>query len=61
LAALHRTDQLDFHLRKALENGLSNDELVETLTHLAFYAGWPPAMSAVTQLKPIVEEARPAA
>ncbi|MFI7130713.1 carboxymuconolactone decarboxylase family protein [Nonomuraea sp. NPDC050153] len=57
LAALYRTEQLGFHLRKALENGLSKDELVEALTHLAFYAGWPTAMSAVTQLKTIIEEA----
>jgi 4-carboxymuconolactone decarboxylase len=61
LAALYRTEQLDFHLRRALENGLSQDELVEALTHLAFYAGWPTAMSAVAQLKSIVEEAGPAA
>ncbi|MFK0110682.1 carboxymuconolactone decarboxylase family protein [Streptomyces sp. NPDC091217] len=59
LAALYRTEQLDFHLRKAQENGLSKDELVEALTHLAFYAGWPTAMSAVTQLKAIAEEAGP--
>ncbi|MEV0236392.1 carboxymuconolactone decarboxylase family protein [Nonomuraea sp. NPDC050786] len=56
LAALGRTAQLDFHLRTAPANGLSKDELVEALTHLAFYAGWPSAMSAVTQLKAIVEE-----
>ncbi|MCO5974255.1 carboxymuconolactone decarboxylase family protein [Actinoallomurus soli] len=61
LAALYRTEQLDFHLRTALNNGLSKDELVEALTHLAFYAGWPNAMSAVTRLKSIVEETGPAA
>jgi 4-carboxymuconolactone decarboxylase len=61
LAALYRTEQLDFHLRKALENGLSKDEVVEALTHLAFYAGWPTAMSAVAQLKTLVEETGPAA
>ncbi|MFI5679863.1 carboxymuconolactone decarboxylase family protein [Streptomyces sp. NPDC050509] len=56
LAALYRNDQLGFHLGKALENGVTKDELVEALTHLAFYAGWPNAMTAVTQLKAIVEE-----
>ncbi|MEE1765228.1 carboxymuconolactone decarboxylase family protein [Streptomyces sp. SP18BB07] len=56
LAALYRTDQLGFHLGRALENGLSKDELVEAITHLAFYAGWPNAMSAITQLKDIVED-----
>jgi 4-carboxymuconolactone decarboxylase len=56
LAALYRTEQLGFHLRRALENGLTPDELVEAITHLAFYAGWPNAMTAITQLKNIVEE-----
>ncbi|MBK3565722.1 carboxymuconolactone decarboxylase family protein [Streptomyces sp. MBT62] len=55
LAALYRPEQLGNHLRRALENGLTKDELVEALTHLAFYAGWPTAMSAITQLKDIVE------
>ncbi len=56
LAALYRTDQLGVHLSKALENGVTQDELVEALTHLAFYAGWPNAMTAVAQLKAIVEK-----
>ncbi|MEV7388101.1 MULTISPECIES: carboxymuconolactone decarboxylase family protein [unclassified Streptomyces] len=57
LVALYRTDQLGFHLGKALENGVTKDELIEALTHLAFYAGWPNAMTAMTQLKEIVENA----
>ena len=57
LAALYRTEQLGFHLDLALKNGLSADELVEALTHLAFYAGWPNAMTAITQLKAIAEQA----
>jgi 4-carboxymuconolactone decarboxylase len=56
LAALYRTEQLGFHLRRALENGLTKDELVEAITHLAFYAGWPNAMTAITQLRDIIEE-----
>jgi 4-carboxymuconolactone decarboxylase len=55
LAALHRPEQLDSHLRIALQNGLSTDELVEALTHLAFYAGWPSGMGALTRLKSIVD------
>ena len=50
-----RTDQLGAHLRRALDNGLSKDELVHGITHLAFYAGWPNAMSAITELKKITE------
>lgn len=57
LVALYRADQLAFHLPKALENGVTKDELIEAITHIAFYAGWPNAMSAITQLKNIVEGA----
>jgi 4-carboxymuconolactone decarboxylase len=41
LVALNRTDQLPFHLRRALENGITKDEIIELITHLAFYPGWP--------------------
>jgi 4-carboxymuconolactone decarboxylase len=47
LVALGRDAQLIGHLRRALDNGLSRDQLAEAITHLAFYAGWPAAMSAV--------------
>lgn len=57
LVALYRTEQIDFHLRRALENGLTKDELTEAITHLAFYAGWPSAMTAITVLKDLVAEA----
>lgn len=46
LIALNRPDQLRSHMALARTNGLSNDEIVETLTHLAFYAGWPNAITA---------------
>jgi 4-carboxymuconolactone decarboxylase len=39
-----------------LDNGLSRDELVQAITHLAFYAGWPNAMTAITELKRITVE-----
>ena len=55
LVALYRTGQLGSHLRRALGNGLSKDELVHAITHLAFYGGWPNAMTAITQLKNITE------
>ena len=51
LVAMNRTDQLPFHLRRALENGVTEDELVELITHLAFYSGWPTAMSAIRVAK----------
>jgi 4-carboxymuconolactone decarboxylase len=56
LMSLYRTEQLGFHLNRAMENGLSRDELVEAITHLAFYAGWPNAMTTLNQLKTILEE-----
>jgi len=40
------TAQLNFHLGRAKENGVSEEELIETITHLAFYTGWPKAMTA---------------
>ncbi|MGW4807451.1 carboxymuconolactone decarboxylase family protein [Kitasatospora sp. NPDC004272] len=56
LAALYRGEQLGYHLGAALDNGLSVEELSEAITHLAFYAGWPNAMTAITQLKKITDE-----
>ncbi|MES2104709.1 MAG: carboxymuconolactone decarboxylase family protein [Pseudomonadota bacterium] len=51
LVALNRGEQLPFHLNRALENGVTQAELVELITHLAFYSGWPTAASAVNALK----------
>ncbi|MCY8034310.1 carboxymuconolactone decarboxylase family protein [Bacillus sonorensis] len=45
------TEQLGFHLNKAKENGISEEELIEVIIHLAFYAGWPKAMSAIMVAK----------
>src|SRR5215470_4508044 len=47
LIALNRPDQLRSHLRIARQNGLTQEELIETITHLAFYAGWPNAVTAI--------------
>ncbi|MER8073273.1 carboxymuconolactone decarboxylase family protein [Streptomyces sp. NPDC094034] len=48
------TEQLAFHLGRARENGVSDQELIETITHLAFYAGWPKAMSALTVARTVL-------
>jgi len=45
------TEQLPYHLQLAVENGLKPDELVEAITQLAFYAGWPRAASALQVTK----------
>ena len=46
LIAMNRPDQLRSHLQRARSNGLTEAELVEAITHLAFYAGWPSAVTA---------------
>jgi len=56
LVALNRTDQLPYHLGRALENGITKEELSELITHLAFYSGWPTAMSAVLLAKRVFEQ-----
>jgi 4-carboxymuconolactone decarboxylase len=53
LVALNRPDQLRFHLNRAVENGLTRQELIEAITHLAFYAGWPSAMTAISTAKEV--------
>lgn len=46
LAAMYRTEELRFHLARAVENGVTEEELKALITHVAFYAGWPSAMNA---------------
>jgi 4-carboxymuconolactone decarboxylase len=53
LLALNRTEQLPFHLERAIANGVTRDELIELMTHLAFYSGWPTAVSAVMIAKDV--------
>jgi len=45
------TEQLTYHLQLAKDNGATETELIEAITHLAFYAGWPKAMSAMAVAK----------
>jgi 4-carboxymuconolactone decarboxylase len=56
LIALNRMEQLRSHMARARTNGLSEDELVETLTHLAFYAGWPNAINAATVARDVFKQ-----
>ena len=56
LATLNRTEQIDYHLNRALENGLTQEEVVAAMTHIAFYAGWPSAHSGLTHLKTVLEK-----
>ena len=51
LIAGGHTEQLPFHLKRAKENGVKESEIIEAVTHLAFYCGWPKAMSAIAVAK----------
>jgi 4-carboxymuconolactone decarboxylase len=55
LVALYRSDQLRGHLERALANGVTREEIGEVITHLAFYAGWPSAMTAARIAKGVFE------
>jgi len=57
LIALNRPDQLPSHLGIALQNGATKEELSEAITHLAFYAGWPNAVTAAGVAKEVFEGA----
>jgi 4-carboxymuconolactone decarboxylase len=56
LIALNRPEQLRSHLIRARENGVTQEELIETITHLAFYCGWPNAVNAVNVAKEVFEK-----
>jgi 4-carboxymuconolactone decarboxylase len=53
LIAMNRPDQLRSHLALARQNGLTEEELTEAITHMAFYAGWPNAVTAVAVAKEV--------
>jgi 4-carboxymuconolactone decarboxylase len=58
LIALNRPDQLRSHMRLARQNGVTEAELVETITHLAFYSGWPNAVTAVGVAREVFAEGK---
>src|SRR4029079_8941827 len=55
LVALNRTEQQTGHFQRAINNGVKKEELLELITHLAFYGGWPVAMSAANVAKKVFE------
>ena len=59
LVATGKTEQMTFHFPRALANGVTREELVELITHLAFYAGWPNAMSAAARARELLAEKQP--
>ena len=55
LVAMNRPDQMRGHLQRARDNGLTEAELIEAITHLAFYAGWPSAVTASNVAKEVFQ------
>ena len=56
LAALYRTNQLEMNTRRALEHGVTKEEIGEVFMHMAFYAGWPTAVNAFEVAKKVFDE-----
>jgi 4-carboxymuconolactone decarboxylase len=56
LIAMNRPDQLRSHLIRARDNGVTQAEVVEVITHLAFYAGWPSAVTAIAVAKDVFQK-----
>ena len=56
LMAMGREAQLEGHIARALQNGVTKNEISEVITHLAFYSGWPTAMTAALVAKGVFEK-----
>lgn len=54
LVALGKTDQMDTHFPRAIANGVTHEELIEMITHMAFYAGWPGAVTASIRAREVL-------
>ena len=54
LVGTGKTEQMSFHFPRAIENGVTREELIELITHLAFYVGWPSAMSAISRARELL-------
>jgi 4-carboxymuconolactone decarboxylase len=61
LIATGQVAQIPYHLNRAMDNGLTQGEAAEALTHLAFYVGWPNVFSALPVAKDVFEKRAPAA
>ena len=56
LTAMYRTDQLRGHIRRALQNGVTKEEIGEIIIQMAFYAGWPTGVNAARVAKEVFDE-----
>jgi 4-carboxymuconolactone decarboxylase len=53
LVAMGKTEQMKSHFPRAIGNGVTKEEIIEMITHMAFYAGWPNAMTAMIKAKEV--------
>ena len=58
LTAGGNTEQLGFHLGRAIENGVTREELIEAITHVTLYVGWPKGMAAMGVAKRLFTESK---
>jgi len=56
LIALYRSNELPGHIQRALDNGVTREELGEMATHLAFYAGWPAANTVCAIIRDVLKQ-----
>lgn len=56
LVSAGNIEQLSAHIPMGIANGLTKDEIIEAITHVAFYAGWPRAVSALTLAQTLLAE-----
>lgn len=57
LTVLYRTDQLKGHVQRALDNGVTKEELLALMEHLGFYGGWPCSVNAFEVAREVFEQA----
>lgn len=54
LVVMGKTEQMDGHFPRAIANGVTREELIELITHLAFYGGWPNSVSAAVRARAVL-------
>jgi 4-carboxymuconolactone decarboxylase len=57
LVSQYRHNELSHHLKLGIENGLTQDEIVAAVTRIAFYSGWPTAMTALGVIREAFKDA----
>ena len=58
LVAMGKTEHMMSHFPRAIHNGVTQEELIEMITHMAFYSGWPSAVAAVLRFNEVFRNAK---